>query len=106
MPYAIAEALRLRGIDVLTVQEDRRGHTEDDLLIDRATALGGSFSGADAAMLRHATLRQRSGIPFNGGIHADFLEVSIGQCVRDLALIWGAGREEEFAGRVYYLPLR
>lgn len=106
VPYAITEELRLRGIDVLTVQEDNRRQTDDDILIDRATELGRLLFSADPDMLRHATRRQRTGSAFSGVIHADFSEVSIGQCVRDLELICGAGSEEEFAGRVYYLPLR
>jgi hypothetical protein len=106
VPYAITESLRLRGIDVLTVQEDNRGHTDDDILIDRAAELGRLLFSADPDMLRHATRRQRSGLPFRGVIHADFMEVSIGQCVRDLELICGAGSDEDFAGRVCYLPLR
>lgn len=106
VPYAITESLRLRGVDVLTVQEDNRRHTDDDILIDRATELGRLLFSADPDMLRHATRRQRSGIPFGGVIHADFSVVSIGQCVRDLELICGAGTVEEFSGRVHYLPLR
>jgi len=106
VPYALTEALRLRGIDVLTVQEDNRRHTDDDILISRATELGRLLFSADPDMLRHATRRQRSGIPFSGVIHADLSDVSIGQCVRDLELICGAGTEEDFKHRVYYLPLR
>ncbi len=105
VPYSITESLRLRKIDVLTVQEDNRRHADDDILIDRATELGRLLFSADPDMLRHATRRQRSGIPFSGVIHADFSEVSIGQCVRDLILICEAGSEEDFAGRAYFLPL-
>jgi predicted nuclease of predicted toxin-antitoxin system len=106
VPNAITESLRLRGIDVLTVQEDNHRNTDDDILIDRATELGRLVFSADPDMLRHATRRQRSGIPFNGVIHADFSEVSIGQCVRDLDLICGIGSQEDFAARVFHLPLR
>ena len=106
VPYAITESLRLRGINVLTVQEDHRQHTDDDILIDRATELGRLLFSADPDMLRHATRRQRSGIGFSGVICADFMEVSIGQCVRDLELICEIGSEEEFASRILYLPLR
>jgi len=106
VPYAITESLRLRGIDVLTVQEDGRRHTDDDILIDRATELGRLLFSADPDMLRHATRRQRAGVQFGGIIHADFSEVSIGQCVKDLDLICSMGGEEDFASRVCYLPLR
>jgi hypothetical protein len=34
------------------------------------------------------------------------LEVTIGQCIRDLELIATAGESEDLAGRVEFLPLR
>jgi len=106
VPYAITESLRMRGIDVLTAQEDQRRHTDDDILIDRASALGRLLFSADPDMLRHATWRQRLGSAFSGIIHASFAEVSIGQCVRDLELICAVGTAEEFSDRVTYLHLR
>ena len=36
---AITSGLRLRGVDVLTAQEDGRRKTADSLLLDRATEL-------------------------------------------------------------------
>ena len=39
-PYAIATALRLRDVDVLTAQEDGARELEDAALLDRATTLG------------------------------------------------------------------
>jgi predicted nuclease of predicted toxin-antitoxin system len=63
VPYAITESLRLRGLDVLTVQEDGRRHTDDDVLIDRATELGRLLFSADLDMLRHVARRQGSGLP-------------------------------------------
>lgn len=36
---AITTGLRLRGVDVLTAQEDNRGNTPDPVLLDRATEL-------------------------------------------------------------------
>jgi hypothetical protein len=106
VPYAITESIRLRGIDVLTAQEDNRQHTDDDLLIDRASELARLLFSADADMLRHATRRQRAGIPFSGVVHANFAEISIGQCVKDLELICTLGEAEEFSNRIEYLPLR
>jgi hypothetical protein len=40
VPRAITIGLRLRGVDVLTAQEDGRRNTPDADLLDRATALG------------------------------------------------------------------
>ena len=38
--WAITAGLRRRGVDVLTVQEDRAARFEDPALLDRATQLG------------------------------------------------------------------
>jgi predicted nuclease of predicted toxin-antitoxin system len=40
VPRAISVGLRLRGVDVLTAQEDGLRNTPDADLLDRATALG------------------------------------------------------------------
>ena len=39
VPRAITEGLRLRGVDVLTAQEDRTARLTDAELLDRAAAL-------------------------------------------------------------------
>ena len=40
VPRAISIGLRLRGVDVLTAQEDGLRNTPDAVLLDRATAIG------------------------------------------------------------------
>ena len=40
VPRAISVGLRLRGVDVLTAQEDGLRNTPDADLLDRSTALG------------------------------------------------------------------
>ena len=40
VPRAISVGLRLRGVDVLTAQEDGLRNTPDVVLLDRATAIG------------------------------------------------------------------
>ena len=106
VPGAITDSLRLSGIDVLTVQEDGRRHTPDDQLIDRATALGRLIFSRDQDMLRHAGEFQSRSHHFSGVIFASQRDVSIGQCVKDLSLICLAGKAEEFADRVTFLPFR
>lgn len=103
---AITTALRLRGADVLTAQEDGSDELEDPDLLDRATQLGRVLFTQDADLLREATRRQRSGAEFAGVVYAHQLGVSIGQCVSDLELIALAGEQEEFVNFVQYLPLR
>ena len=106
VPSAITNGLRLRGVDVLTSQEDETREWEDDVLLDRATALGSVLFTQDEDLLREAAQRQERGETFAGVVYAHQLHVTIGQCVRDLEVIALAGEPEDFANRVEYLPLR
>jgi len=56
--------------------------------------------------LREAARRQRAGVRCAGVMFAHHLEVTIGQCVRDLELNAHAGEPQDFVNRVEYLPLR
>ena len=40
VPWAITTELRLRGVNVVTAQEDGAGQFKDPMLLDRASALG------------------------------------------------------------------
>jgi predicted nuclease of predicted toxin-antitoxin system len=102
---AITTGLRLRGVDVLTAQEDDHRNTPDDVLLDRASALQRVMFSQDEDMLVEARRRQEEGIPFVGVIYAHQLQVNIGACVRDLELIAKAATPEDLADRVEYLPL-
>jgi predicted nuclease of predicted toxin-antitoxin system len=102
---AITAGLRLRGVDVLTAQEDGRRNTADDVLLDRATELQRVLFSQDEDLLAEATRRQEQDVPFAGVVYAHQLRVTIGTCVRDLELIAKAGNPEDLANRVEYLPL-
>ncbi|MBI3330265.1 MAG: DUF5615 family PIN-like protein [Nitrospinae bacterium] len=99
---AITEGLRLRGVDVLTAQDDGAIRLPDAELLDRATASGRGLLSQDEDLLRKAARRQHEGVPFAGVVYAHQLKVTIGQCVRDLDLIAHAGEPEDFANRVEY----
>jgi hypothetical protein len=106
VPRAITEGLRLRGVVVLTAQEDgARGLTDPELL-DRATALGRVLFTRDADLLAEATRRQRASRLFASLVYAHQLHVTIGRCVHDLELIATAADPTDLTGRVEYLPLR
>jgi hypothetical protein len=102
----ITTGLRLRGVDVLTAQEDGTIRFSDSDLLDRATALARVFFSRDEDLLREARQRQQSGKTFAGVIYAHQLKVSIGQCIRDLEFLAKAGEPEDFANKVEYLPLK
>jgi rRNA-processing protein FCF1 len=103
---AVTEGLRLRGVEVLTAQEDGSRELEDDALLDRATELGYVLFTQDEDLLREAARRQEQGAAFTGVIYAHQLKVTAGQCIRDLEIIALAGEPEDLANRVEYLSLR
>ena len=102
---AVTAGLRLRGIDVLTVQEDERTGFPDLIILDRATELERVLFTQDEDFLAEANRRQEQGINFTGIIYAYQLFVSVGDCVRDLEIIAKAGKPDDFVNRVQYLPL-
>jgi predicted nuclease of predicted toxin-antitoxin system len=61
---AITIGLRLRGVDILTAQEDGYRTAEDDVLLDRATELQRVLFTQDEDLLAEAKQRQVNGILF------------------------------------------
>jgi len=105
VPCAVADGLRLRGVDVLRAQDDGAAELEDPELLDRAGELRRLLFTQDKDLLREATKRQRAGESFSGIIYAHQREVSIGQCVIDLEIIAKDSEPEEWIGHVEHLPL-
>jgi hypothetical protein len=101
----ITNGLRIRGVDVLTVQEDGRTSFPDTLILDRATELERVLFSQDEDFLAEANRRQDKQINFAGVIYAHKLRVSVGDCVRDLEIIAKTAYLEELINRVQYLPL-
>jgi len=103
---AVTEGLRLRGIDILTAQEDGAAQLLDPELLTRATELGRVLFTQDDDLLKEAARRQETGKRFAGLVYAHQLNVTIGECVTDLELIAGATSMDEWVNVVVYLPLR
>jgi predicted nuclease of predicted toxin-antitoxin system len=70
IPYAMTFELRLRGVDVLTAQEDGTGKLEDSKLLDRASTLGRVLVTQDANFLKEAARRQENVLPLAGVVFA------------------------------------
>lgn len=102
---AIAEGLRLRGVDVLTAQEDGAATMEDPDLLDRAGELGRVIFTQDQDFLREAHSRQETGDFFAGVVYGHQLHLTIGQCVTDLEAIAKVYDPEDMVNNVEYLPL-
>jgi predicted nuclease of predicted toxin-antitoxin system len=105
VPSAVTVQSRLRGVDVLTAQEDKAGELLDPDLLDRASELGRILFTQDADLLTEASFRQRSGRRFVGVIYARQIGVTIGKSVADLELLAKATEPAEWVNRVEYLPL-
>lgn len=105
VPRAITVGLRVRGVAVLTAEEDGAQGFEDPALLDRAGILGRALFTHDDDLVTEATRRQRAGLLFAGVIYAHPLRVSIGRCIQDLELIAKAGEPEDVVDHVQFLPL-
>lgn len=106
IPRVITEGLRLRGVDVLTAQEDGCAELPDPDLLDRATALGRLLVTEDKHFLAESARRQRAGGSFSGILFARQLGNNIRGFLEDLELVSRLGTPEEFANRLEFLPLR
>jgi len=101
----ITDGLRIRNVDVLTVQEDGRTGLPDPLILDRATELERVLFSQDEDFLAEANRRQDKEINFTGVIYAHKLRISVGDCVRDLEIITKTAYPQELNSCVQYLPL-
>jgi predicted nuclease of predicted toxin-antitoxin system len=104
VPAAITRALRRRGFDILTAQEDGTSRLPDPELLDRAGKLGRIVFTRDSDFLAEGVRRQRNGISFPTIVYAHQQHVSISRCVDDLDLILCASMPDEATGQIVYLP--
>lgn len=102
VPYAISLGLRLRGVDVLTAQEDTTTELSDADLLTRAASLERVLFTQDGDFRRLASELQKKGQPFAGVVYSHQADVTIGQCVNNLELIAKAYEPEDIANRVEY----
>jgi Domain of unknown function (DUF5615) len=102
---SITIGLRLRHIDVMTVQEDGRTGSRDSQILDRAMEIERILFTQDDDFLVEAQRRQTAGIDFSGIIYAHQLGISIGNCIRDLELIAQVTTFDELTNMIRYLPL-
>ena len=106
VPAAIADQLRVRGVDVLTAQDDDTTEFDGPDLLVRSTALGRLLFTQDIRFKALAETWQREGRNLAGLVFGHQLHGSIGQYVRDLELIAKATEPADWIGQVEQLPLR
>jgi predicted nuclease of predicted toxin-antitoxin system len=103
---AVTFGLRLRGVDVITAQEDGAGELDDSSLLDRASGLSRVLFSQDDDLLREAAHRQQAEKQFAGVVYCHQLNATVGQCIDDLELIAKVTQPEEWVSRLIYLPLK
>jgi uncharacterized protein with PIN domain len=98
VPRAVAQGLRRRGIDVLTVQEAGMAGADDERHLTFALQEGRVIVTQDADFLRfQATGRSHAGIAYAPQ------QLSVGAFVRGLVSINDVSDAQDMAGRVEYL---
>ena len=105
VPLPITVGLRLRGIEVITVQEDGTARFPDPELLERAGEIGAVLLTRDEDLLAVAAAKLRTGEDFATVIYSHQLGLGIGPCIRDLEIFAKSATEPEMRGRVLYLPL-
>lgn len=105
VPAGITRALRRRGVDVLTAQEDDAARFSDPDLLNRVAERGRIVFTRDSDFLAEGVRRQRAGLSFATIVYAHQQHVSIGRCVENLSLISLASTPDEATGQIVYLPL-
>ncbi|HEY3391183.1 MAG TPA: hypothetical protein VGK58_00640, partial [Lacipirellulaceae bacterium] len=86
-------------------QEDSADQLRDELLLERASKLVRPIVTHDIRFQALAQDWQRQGKLFCGLIFAHQLQVSIGQCVRDLEIIAKATDPQDWTSQIIRLPL-
>ena len=96
---AVAEGLRRRGVDVLTVPEAGRLSQPDQLHLERAVRERRVVFTQDRDFLRlHA-----AGTPHRGIVYCDKDSRSIGEIIQGLVLAWEVLEPDEVVNRVEFL---
>jgi hypothetical protein len=104
IPRPIVTGLRLRGVDVLTAQEDGMGEAEDSAILDRAAVLGRIVLTHDDDFLKEASRRFLQGEEFGGVVFARQLRAPIGPCIEDLELIATTFDIADLTNRIEFIP--
>jgi len=100
---SIMLTLRLRGVDVLTAQEDGSHQLADLELLRRATQLGRVLVTYDDDLLAIASQFIQTGERFTGVIYASQRRIVIGRLADSLEVLCLAGLPSDFENRMTFL---
>ena len=103
---SITDGLRRRGIDVITAFEDGREEEDDEVLLERATALDRILVSQDEDLLKIATRWQRTPREFAGLVYAIEQHIDIGGTIEYIELIAHLKTSDEMRNSIEYVPTR
>jgi predicted nuclease of predicted toxin-antitoxin system len=103
VPLSITRALRRRGVDVLTAQEDGAARYTDPQLLQRAREFGRMLFSQDDDLVVEAVRCQRSGEAFATTVFARQLDISIGRCISELEILAKGATPEDAEGQLIFL---
>ncbi|MBM4174948.1 MAG: hypothetical protein FJ213_02085 [Ignavibacteria bacterium] len=106
IPRAIKNGLLLKGIDVLTSQDDDTSLLSDFEILKRATEKNRVMVSFDDDLLSIAANLISKGDKFGGLIYAHPMRITIGKCVKDLELIALSLLPDEMKNQIIFLPLK
>jgi predicted nuclease of predicted toxin-antitoxin system len=89
---------------VLTAHEDGAAQFDDEELLARATQLGRVLFSQDEDLLTLTHRWLQTGRVFAGLVYAHQLGVTIGQAIRDLALMAYALDPEDMCNSIVFIP--
>lgn len=105
VPLPITRGLRRRGVDVLRAQDDGHSQTDDDVILNRAAALGRVVFTLDEDFLVIAQARQTNGVSFAGVVYAHQERTSYAECITELETIAVASDPGDRVDAVQYIPI-
>jgi predicted nuclease of predicted toxin-antitoxin system len=104
IPSAISIGLRIRGVDVITAQEDGTTRLADPDLLTRATKLKRLLYTHDDDFLKEARVRIAKNELFCGIIFSRQLYSPTGRCIDDIELIAKTFNNEDMINRIEFIP--
>jgi len=99
----VVQGLRRRGIEVTSTREEGKVGATDDSHFVYATSLGSVIFTHDPDFIEIATQKSRRGEKHYGVIFAAMHRLSLGECIRRLALYAEVVSAEEMIDRVEFL---
>lgn len=104
VPGLISAALRQRGVDVVTAQDDSHDGSPDDILLGRATSLGRCLVSIDKDYFTVVARRQVAQVQFAGVISLPSA-MTHRAAIDDLEMLAKCSEPAEWEGKITRLPL-